>query len=91
MMVANTQASALFPVGTSNSVSGPSAIIISVQDALMAPTENVAADGYDGSEANMGTVSAREGTNTSLEVSSVLGVSRVSVSASVDAGMDQNN
>ena len=45
----------------------------------------------DGSEANMGTVSAREGTNTSLEVSIVSGVSRVSVSASVDAGMDQNN
>ena len=77
-MVANTQASALLPAGTSNSVAGPSAIIISVQDALMAPTKNVAADANDGSEANMGIVSAREGTNTSLEVSIVSGVSGVS-------------
>ena len=61
-MVANTQASALLPAGTSNSVAGPSVIIISVQDALMAPTENVAADANDGSEANMGIQSAREGT-----------------------------
>jgi hypothetical protein len=57
----------------------------------MAPTENVAADANDGLEANTGTVNAREGINTSLEVSIVSGVSRVSVSASVDAGMDQNN
>ena len=57
----------------------------------MAPTENVAADANDGSEANTGTVSAREGISTSLEVSIVSGVSGVSVSASVDAGMDQNN
>ena len=86
-MVANTQASALLPAGTSNSVAGPSVIIISVQaDALMAPTENVAADGNDGSEANMGIVCAREGTNTSLEVSIVLGVSVMSVRASADAG-----
>ena len=75
-------------------VAGPSAIIISVQaDALMAPTKNVAADANDGSEANTGTVSAMEGINTSLEVSIVSGVSMsgVSVSASVDAGMDQND
>ena len=50
-MVANTQASALLPAGTSNSVAGPSVIIISVQaDALMAPTENIAADANDGSD-----------------------------------------
>ena len=61
-MVANTQASALLPAGTSNSVAGTSVIIISVQDALMAPTENVAADANDGSEANTGILSAREGT-----------------------------
>ena len=52
----------------------------------MAPTKNVAADGNDGLEANMGIVCAREGTNTSLEVSIVLGVSIVSVRASADAG-----
>jgi len=91
-MVANTQASALLPAGTFNSVAGPSVIIISVQaDALMAPTENVAADANDGLEANTGTVSAREGINTFLEVSIISGVNGVSVSASVDAGMDQNN
>ena len=51
------------PAGTSKSVAGLSAIIISVQDALMAPTENVAADAKnDGSEANTGILSAREGT-----------------------------
>ena len=61
-MVANTQASALLPAGASNSVAGPSVIIISVQDALMAPTENVAADANDGLEANTGILSAREGT-----------------------------
>jgi len=53
----------------------------------MAPTENVAADAKnDGSEANTGIVSAREGTNTSLEVSIVSGVSGMSVRASADAG-----
>ena len=52
----------------------------------MAPTENVAADAYDESEANIGTVSAREGTNTSLEVFIVSGVSIVIVRASADAG-----
>ena len=49
-MVANTQASALLLAEASNSVAGPSIIIISVQDALMAPTENVAADANDGSD-----------------------------------------
>ena len=52
----------------------------------MAPTENVAADGNDGSEANMGIVHAKEGTNMSLEVSIVSGVIIVSVRASADAG-----
>jgi len=45
----------------------------------MAPTKNVAADANDGSEANMGIGSTREGTNTSLEVSIISGVSGVSV------------
>jgi len=70
---------------TSNSVSGHSARIISVHDAWLAQTKDVAAAVNGELEGNAGIVSARKGTNKSLEVSIMPDVSGVSISTGADA------
>ena len=85
-IVAKTHASAFLPAATSNSVSGPSAILIPVHDALLAQNKDVAATMNGESEGNAGIVSATQGTNISLDVSFVPVVSGVSISAGADTG-----
>ena len=60
--------------------------MISVQYPSFAQNKNVTAAVNGGLEGNVGIVSATQGTNISLDVFIVPGVSGVSISAGADAG-----